>query len=182
MKTVYTLPFVLACLLSTCVAIPDGAEAVKPFDTQRYLGTWYEVVRTDNRFERGLDNVTATYSKRDDGLIRVHNQGHDTKKGKWNDIVGKAKPVDDSGQARLKVSFFGPLYSGYNVIALDADYRHALVVGNDMSYVWLLSREPDMPADVRKAYMDKAHALGADTAAFIHVRHDRSDRPTADQS
>lgn len=175
MKTAY---MITGGLLAACAKIPDGAQAVAPFDTSRYLGTWYEVVRSDNRFERGLNNVKAIYSLRDDGLIEVHNEGYDTARGVWNDIVGKAKPVDISGQARLKVSFFGPFYSGYNVIALDADYRHALVVGNDMSYVWLLSREPAMPLSVRKQYMDKVHALGADTTTFIRVRHDRNARPT----
>ena len=160
--------------LVACANIPDGVQAVRPFDTQRYMGTWYEIMRSDNRFERGLDNVTATYTVRVDGAVEVRNQGYDAAKERWDDIVGKAKPVGDPTEGRLKVSFFGPFYSGYNVIALDKEYRHALVVGGDLGYVWLLSRSPGMPATVRKDYLDRVHAMGVDTTALIRVKHDRA--------
>ena len=49
---------------------------VKEFNLQRYLGKWYEIARYDHRFERGLHYVTAEYSKRPDGKIKVLNCGH----------------------------------------------------------------------------------------------------------
>ena len=130
-----TIVLLIAVTLVACVDIPDSVTAVKDFSPERYAGRWYEVVRSDNRFERGMDNVTAHYTLGDKGRITVHNQGYRVDKSRWDDITGKAYPVGDAGEARLKVSFFGPFYSGYNVIALDADYQHALVVGSDLSYV-----------------------------------------------
>ncbi|HEY0899157.1 MAG TPA: lipocalin family protein [Sphingobacteriaceae bacterium] len=109
--------------LVSCVSIPKGATAISPFDQNKYLGKWYEIARFDFKFERNLNNVTATYSLNEDGSIRVENRGFDTVKREWKEALGKAKFVENPNVARLKVSFFGPFYSGYNVIALDPDYQ-----------------------------------------------------------
>src|SRR3982750_1017880 len=82
---------VIALSLSSCVSIPKGALAVKPFEKEKYLGTWYEIARFDFRFEKGLDHVTATYSKLDESTIRVDNKGFDVKNQKWKESTGKAK-------------------------------------------------------------------------------------------
>src|SRR5512147_1513697 len=129
---------ILCLSLCGCVGIPENVQPVKGFEVDRYLGTWYEVARLDHAFERGLERVTAEYSLRDDGGIRVVNRGFDPVKGVWKEAEGKAYFVGPSDVARLKVSFFGPFYGGYNVIALDREnYRYALVCGPDTSYLWL---------------------------------------------
>lgn len=152
-----------------CKNIPDGATAVQPFDQQRYLGTWYEIARFDFRFERNLRNVTATYSLRDDGLIKVDNRGYDSLKKEWKQSVGKARPAGDPKVAMLKVSFFGPFYAGYNVIALDAEYKYALVAGQSLEYLWILSREKTIPDSIRNNYLELAKKIGYDTSRLVWV-------------
>lgn len=156
--------------LWSCRQIPEGATAVKPFDKQRYLGKWYEIARLDNRFERGLTQVTAEYSLNEDGSIRVQNRGYRTEKKKWSEAIGKAKFAGDENVAMLRVSFFGPFYAGYNVIALDKDYRYALVAGDSHAYLWILSREKSIPADIKDAYLTTARNAGYDTAKLLWVK------------
>lgn len=175
--------FVAACslgflaLLNSCSSIPKKAEAVKNFDVDRYLGTWYEIARFDFRFERDLDNVSAQYSLNEDGNVRVLNSGYNYKTGEWKKADGLAKFREDKNTAKLKVSFFGPFYAGYNVIALDENYRYALVAGKNLDYLWILSRTKDIPDDVKTNYLKIAERIGYDTSKLIWVKHDRSDNP-----
>lgn len=164
----------LALLLSACSYLPpQGIEPVSPFELQRYLGQWYEIARLDHAFERGLSDIGATYSLNDDGSVRVLNRGYDIERGKWKDAVGRAVFTGDTNTAALKVSFFGPFYGGYNVIALDPDYRWSMVMGPDRSYLWILSREKRLPADIRDRLLQKARAVGVDTDKLIWVSHSR---------
>lgn len=148
-------------------------EVVKPFDQKKYLGKWYEIARLDYSWEKNLDNVTAMYSLRGDGKIKVDNKGYNIKKEKWEESVGKAAPASDPTEGRLKVSFFGPFYSGYNVVAIDQAYTYALVAGEDTKYLWILSREKTIPDSVKESYIKKAQSLGYDTDALIWVKHNR---------
>jgi apolipoprotein D and lipocalin family protein len=162
-----------AALLAGCAQIPDGVEAVRGFDAERYLGQWYEIARLDHRFERGLDSISATYTARDDGGIDVLNRGYDRATGEWREARGKARFVGPRDTAMLEVSFFGPFYGGYNVVDLDPDYRLALVVGPTRGYLWVLSRRPDPPRDAVDRVVKRAGELGFDTGALIWVRHDQ---------
>jgi apolipoprotein D and lipocalin family protein len=159
--------------LAAFMKVPKSFIVVKPFDLQKYLGKWYEIARLDYKWERHLDNVTATYSLKENGDVRVDNKGYDFIKGEWEESIGKAKPVDDPQEGRLKVSFFGPFYSAYNVIAIDKDYKYALVAGESTKYLWILSREKTIPEEVKQEYLQKARALGYKTEELIWVRHDR---------
>ena len=160
-------------LFSSCATIPEGAVAVTPFKKEKYLGKWYEIARLDFRFERDLNNTTAEYSLNDDGSIRVDNQGYNYVKKEWKQAIGKAKFAGEENVAMLKVSFFGPFYSGYNVIALDDDYRYALVVGKSLKYLWILARGTTIPDDVRQRYLKIAEEIGYNTSALIWVEHNR---------
>ena len=160
----------LALLLAGCVDKPDNIEPVKPFEAQRYLGKWYEIARLDHSFERGLSQVTADYSMRDDGDIKVVNRGYDAAKKEWKESEGKAKFVGAKDEGYLKVSFFGPFYGSYIVFDLAPDYSHSLVSGPDKSYLWILSRTPQMDASTQKRLVDKAQALGYDTSKLIYVK------------
>lgn len=154
-----------------CRTIPEGVEAVQPFDKTRYLGKWYEIARLDFRFERHLNNTSAEYTLNDDGSIRVLNRGYDTLKQEWVEASGKARFVGEDTIGMLKVSFFGPFYSGYNVLAIDADYRYALVGGSSLEYLWILAREPALPESVKAAYLKQAEAIGYATEELIWVQH-----------
>ncbi len=148
---------------------PKGVEAVKNFDQAKYLGTWYEIARLDYKWEKNMDHVTATYSLKENGTIKVDNKGFDVKKNKWKQSVGKAKPVKDATEGRLKVSFFGPFYAGYNVVAIDKDYKYALVIGGSTDYMWILSREKTIPEEIKQQYTAKAKDLGVKINELIWV-------------
>jgi len=147
-------------------------DVVKPFDQKKYLGKWYEIARLDYVWERNLNNVTATYSFRKDGKIKVDNKGYNIKKKKWEESVGKAKSIANSQEGALEVSFFGPFYAAYNIVAIDDAYQYALVVGGSTKYMWILSREKTMPEDIKKKYLEKAQSLGYNTDALIWVKQD----------
>jgi apolipoprotein D and lipocalin family protein len=161
-----------ALSLSGCAtAPPAGVSAVTPFDLQRYLGTWYEVARLDHRFERGLSRVTARYSLNPDGSVKVINRGYNAEKGAWSEVDGRALFTGDTNTGSLKVSFFGPFYGGYHVIALDPAYRWAMVIGPDPSYLWILAREPRIANDVRARLLAQASVAGVNTTGLIWVDH-----------
>lgn len=159
----------------TRIGLPEGATPVTNFDANRYLGQWYEIARFDYRFEKGLKNVSAHYSLNKDGSIKVVNRGQKIDNGKWEQSTGKAKFVADEHTGRLKVSFFGPFYAGYNVIAIDDNYQYALVAGNDLDYLWLLSRAPIMPDDVKADYLQKAFRIGYDVGRLIWTEQNAAD-------
>ncbi|HEX8615897.1 MAG TPA: lipocalin family protein, partial [Telluria sp.] len=145
-------------------------EPVANFDSVKYLGKWYEIARMDHSFERGLSRVSAEYSMRDDGGIKVVNRGYNAEKAQWKESVGKAYFVEKPDVGYLKVSFFGPFYGSYIVFDLERDnYSYSLVSGPDKSYFWLLSRTPTMDDATKKRLVDKAQALGFDTSKLIYV-------------
>jgi len=155
-----------------CTGIPDGVRAVRNFQADCYLGVWYEIARLDHSFERGLNNVSATYTLRKDGGIDVLNRGYDVKKGKWKEARGKAYFIGSKDEGRLKVSFFGPFYGAYNIIALDQNhYRYTLVCGPNRSYLWILAREKLLDKNTLDKLVTLAGGLGFNTEDLIYVRH-----------
>ncbi len=163
------LAFLALVLFNACETIPEGAKAVKPFEVNKYLGTWYEIARMDFKFERDLKNVTATYSLNDNGTIKVLNQGFNINTNERKQAEGKAKFVDLTDEAKLKVSFFGPFYAGYNVVALDAEYKYALIAGQSLEYLWILSREKTIPDSIKTEYLKIAEGIGYKTSDLIWV-------------
>jgi len=170
-------------LLAGCTGVPDGIAPVGDFDLERYLGTWYEIARLDHGFERGLSRVTASYSLREDGGVSVVNRGYDSESAEWKEAVGKAFPNGGPGVGRLKVSFFGPFYGGYNIIALDhVGYQYSMVCGPNRSYLWILARTPDLPASLVEDLVSRAAALGFATQELIFVEHQAADQNGGGQS
>lgn len=157
--------------LFSCSTIPEGATAVHSFDSEKYLGKWYEIARIDFKYEKDLNNTTAEYSLNNDGTIKVVNRGYNTVKEEWSEAIGKAKFVGDKDIAMLKVSFFGPFYAGYNVIAIDEDYQYALVAGAKLKYLWILSRETSIPEEVKTEYLKIAKEVGYDTSRLLWIEH-----------
>lgn len=161
-------------LLGACTGVPKGIDTVDGFELARYLGTWYEVARLDHRFERDLSDVTATYSLREDGGVRVVNRGFNQRKDEWDEAVGKAYIIDDPSAGRLKVSFFGPFYGGYNIVALDKKgYEWSMVVGPNRSYLWILARNPNLDKAVLDRLVQSANELGFTTNELIFPTHGR---------
>lgn len=164
-------------LFNSCASIPQKAKPVENFEVNRYLGTWYEVARFDFRFEKDLDNTSANYTLDKKGNVIVLNSGYNFVKNKWSKADGLAKFRGDKNIAALKVSFFGPFYSGYNVIALDESYQYALIAGKNLDYLWILSRTKELPDEIKTEYLKIAEEIGYDTSRLIWIKHDKDDNP-----
>jgi len=160
----------LSLFLAACTGMPEGVKPVSGFELDRYLGKWYEIARLDHSFERGLSRVTAEYSLREDGGVRVVNRGFSAAKGEWDEAEGKAYFVESPDLGYLKVSFFGPFYGSYVVFELDReDYQYAFISGPDTSFLWLLARTPTVSVDVLRRFIERSQALGFDTDSLVLV-------------
>ena len=144
---------------------------VKELDIQKYLGLWYEIARYDHSFERGLVGVTAAYSMRDDGKIKVINSGYkNSLEGEFSQAVGKAKipnPIEEPG--KLKVSFFLFFYGDYYVLELDKNYQWVLIGSSSDKYLWILSRQPQMDPALYKELLSKLQKRGYDVSNLIKI-------------
>ena len=157
------------CLfLAGCTGTPEGIRPVGNFELERYLGRWYEIARLDHSFERGLSHVTAEYSMRQDGGVRVLNKGYDTEQQQWQSAEGRAYFVDSPDTGHLRVSFFGPFYGAYVIFKLDQDnYQYSYISGYNRDYLWLLARTPTVSDDVLQDFITTAQELGFATEALI---------------
>lgn len=163
------LSILILIFISGCTGLPEGISPVQNFEANRYLGKWYEIARLDHSFERGMQNVTAEYSTREDGGIKVINRGFDTESNSWSEAEGKAYFMEDSSSAYLKVSFFGPFYGSYIVFDLGENYEYSLVTSSNRSYLWLLSRTAVIDAKVKNNLLKKMNDLGFQTEDLIFV-------------
>jgi len=164
--------------LVACTGLPEGVQPVQPFDANRYLGTWYEIARLDHSFERGLEQVSAQYSLREDGGIRVLNKGYSVEEGKWQEAEGKAYPMGTANEGYLKVSFFGPFYGAYGIFELDQqDYQYAFVSGYSTDYLWLLARTPQVSPQLIERFKAEAARRGFATDQLIFVRQESATSP-----
>jgi apolipoprotein D and lipocalin family protein len=140
-------------------------EVVDHVDLARYAGTWYEIATIPQRFQKDCVGVTATYSLRPDGKIRVINRCRKkTLDGELRDIEGKAWVVDAKTNAKLKVQFFWPFSGDYWIIELDPDYRWAVVGHPNRSYLWILSRTPQMAPALYDDLLNRIGNKGYDIA------------------
>lgn len=149
-------------LLGCAVSVPAHIQPITGFDAAKYAGTWYEIARIEQWFEKDLIQTSAHYTLLSDGSMQVVNRGFHPAKQAWMESEGKARFLGDSRVAALKVSFFGPFYGGYNVVSLDSDYQVALVIGQSTGYFWLLSRKPHLPQTEIYQLLQKAQAMGVD--------------------
>jgi len=157
-------------ILTACLGMPKNVQPVSDFELNRYLGKWYEIARLDHSFERGLTQVTAEYSLKPDGGVKVINRGYSAAKQEWKEAEGKAYFVNGDNEAYLKVSFFGPFYGAYVVFGLDQqDYQYAFISGPDTDYLWLLARTPTVSPEVIQQFIKMAKARGFDTDSLIYV-------------
>jgi len=165
--------FMSLCFIFTvgCKSVPQNIVPITNFDAQKYLGKWYEIARFDFLFERNMSNVTAEYVENDDGSILVINRGYNLNQHEWKKSEGKAKFREGVDIGALKVSFFGPFYSDYTVLAIDDSYSYALVGGKNYDYLWILSRTPDMPYSIQQQYVDMAESIGFDTENLVWTIH-----------
>ena len=135
--------FVCGCGIIGNTSKNSTLEVVSSVDINRYLGTWYEIARYPNRFQKNCLNSKAIYTMRNDGNINVVNQcSKIDEPGKIKEAKGKAWVVDKNTNAKLKVSFFWPFSGDYWIIQLSPDYSYAVVGHPERKYLWILAREP----------------------------------------
>ena len=150
-----------------------GLPVVTSVDLHKYIGPWYEIMRLPNSFESGLTCVKAEYSFKPNGDIQVLNSGH-----KIDDVAtvktatGTAWVPDPAEPAKLKVRFFWPFSGNYWILALDPNYRYAMVGDPSRDYLWILSREKTLPAETLNALLTQAKAQGFDTARLVRTNQD----------
>ncbi len=170
-KTIKIL-LLFVVLISSCKAQNNMIDktVVKHLDLKRYMGTWYELARYDHKFERGMKGVTATYSFRDDGKIKVVNRGFKgSLDGPVSEAIGKAKVPDKNEPGKLKVSFFWIFYGDYFVLDLDENYQWALIGSSSDKYLWILSRTPQISEDLYQQLLGKLTQRGYDVEKLIKV-------------
>jgi apolipoprotein D and lipocalin family protein len=153
--------------LSACQSAPVGNTAVpqpvKAVALDRYLGRWYEFARYENPFEHNCAGVTADYSLRPDGSIKVLNACHKgAPNGPANSATGRAKTTGDRLGAKLKVSFFGPFFADYWVLDHADDYSWSIVGEPSGRYLWVLTRKPVLAAEEKDALIQRVKAMGYD--------------------
>ncbi|MFO7616462.1 MAG: lipocalin family protein [Bacteroidales bacterium] len=161
-------------LSPSCTSAQDRLDrtTVESLDLDRYLGTWYEIARFPHSFEKDLQGVTATYSYRKDGKIKVLNQGYKGSiNGPLKTAVGKAKVPDPNKPSELKVSFFLFFYADYLVLELEPNYQWALVGSSSENFLWILSRTPVMEPEVYDRLVANAKARGYDVGRLQKVSH-----------
>ena len=134
---------ILALLALIGCASPAPLPVVDAVDLQRYAGRWYVWARFDHTFERGCSCSVAEYTVMSD-YVKVVN--YCLEEGSWRTIEGKAFPVEGSNNAKLKVQFFWPFKGDYYIISLDSTYQHVLVGEPGRSYLWMMSRIPQISA------------------------------------
>lgn len=168
-KTAFCIASV--CLLNACTSVPAGIKPVKDFELPRYLGKWHEIARFDHSFEKGLEQVSAEYSMRDDGGVKVLNRGFNAEKQQWDEAQGKAYFVETNDVGHLKVAFFGPFYASYVIFMLDkTNYSYAMITGPNRDYLWILARSPELSPQVQKLILQEAVTAGFDTDKLIWVK------------
>ncbi len=152
-------------LLSACHSYKQ-LDTVDEVDLSRYQGIWYDIAHLPQKFQEGCSCVTARYQQMAD-YVQVVNTC--MKDGEMKTIEGKAFPVEGSGNSRLEVQFFWPFKGDYFVLALDKDYRYALVGSPDRKGLWILGRQPRISAMQVKEYLNLSEDLGFDTSAMIYT-------------
>jgi apolipoprotein D and lipocalin family protein len=168
-KLLLLIMLTVSFLLTGCKTYekPQNVKPVENFKLNEYLGTWYEIVRLEHRFEKGMEAITATYSMRDDNGVKILNKGYKTAQKEWSDAEGKAYFVGASDEGFLKVSFFGPFYGSY--VVMDTDYKtYTMISGPDLSYFWILSRTPKLDQETLNKLLAKAKDAGFDTSVLIY--------------
>lgn len=152
------------------VGNPHVPEPAKPVDLQSYLGRWFEIARYDQHFELGCEAATADYALRSDGRIAVRNRCRKSD-GTLKEARGIAKIVDAVTGAKLKVSFFGPIYGNYWILDHGDDYSWSIVGEPSGRYLWILSRVAHPGDEQLRGLINRAAAIGYDTSMLIFDKH-----------
>jgi apolipoprotein D and lipocalin family protein len=149
-------------------------QTVPSVDVSRYMGTWHEIAKYPNGFQKEcVSHTQATYSQQADGRVQVFNRCK-TDKGEWREALGVARQIGGPTSARFKVrfapvwlSFMPQVWGDYWIIDLDTDYQWVVVSEPQREYLWILSRTPQMPMAIYQALLGKLGRLGFDLQRIV---------------
>jgi apolipoprotein D and lipocalin family protein len=145
-------------------------ETVPHVDLTRYMGTWYDIASFPQRFQKGCTGTIATYTLRADGTVEVLNRcARGSLDGKVTVARGRARVVDQTTNAKLKVSFFWPFWGDYWVVDLGKDYEYAVVGHPNRQYLWILSRTPTLAPDVYDGIVERLKRQHYDTSRLVRT-------------
>ncbi len=160
---------IFSILVSSCTNAQITSKPINNFDVNKYLDKWYEIARTDNRFERGCTDVMANYSLRKDGGLNVVNKC--LVSGKEKVATGRAYFKNERNIGSLRVTFFWPFYGNYNIVYLDDNYQYAIIDGGSSEYLWILSRSKTLDDTTLKMLLEKIKQNGFDPASLTYTDH-----------
>ena len=166
------LLILLSMAASLSLTKAQELQTVEKVDFPRYAGTWYEIARLPNSFEKGLECVTATYTLKSNGKIQVLNRGYSVKKDKYQTARGTAHVPDPAFPGRLKVTFFWPFYGNYYITELDEKYQYALVGDPSRKYLWVLSRTKELDENTYSRLINVARDRGFAVEEMLRIRQD----------
>ncbi len=172
MKILLVLMFAITAAVLWYSCRPSRSLPVVQVDLKKYQGRWYEIASIPLRFSRNCACTFAEYTADEQGFVRVYNQCLNTKTNSVDSIRGKAFPVKNSGNGKLRVQFFWPFRGDYYIIDLDSNYQRAMVGSPDRNTLWILSRQRNMDEPTYQASLDKATALGFDVGRLKKTRQD----------
>jgi apolipoprotein D and lipocalin family protein len=160
----------LVLLLSACSS-NENLLIVNSVDLEKYTGKWYEIARLPQSFEKNCACVTAEYAILSESKVEVKNTCWDTTSNKFKVSEGVAKPIKDLNNAGLSVQFFWPFSGGYYVMALDSNYKYALIGNPNRKYLWILSRTPSLEKSRLDSLKSIAEKNGYDLSSLIETEH-----------
>ena len=171
----FVYPLILLLVMS-CATQKESVKTVDEVNLERYAGRWYEIAHLPARFQKNCECTTAEYDLTDKGYVKVINRCRKSDTGKWTLASGKAFPVPNTGNSRLKVQFFWPFKGDYRIIALDKDYQYAMVGSNSRKYLWILSRTPQLDDGIYHRLLDQAENQGYEVKKLIVTNQDCGQR------
>ena len=150
-------------------------KVVDKVDLEKYSGKWFEIAAIPEKHEKGCSNTTAEYSLTEEGYVKVINScNKDIIDETENHVEGKAYPVKNSNNAKLKVEFQWPFKGDYWIMELDKDYKYAMVGHPDRKYLWILSRTNNLSTDIYNSLLKKAEQQGYDISKVKKTEHYKS--------
>ena len=164
---------IFSLLLLFCGCAPKSyphLPTVSTLSLEKYMGTWYEIARYENRFEEGCVGASAEYTMQED-FLHVINRCLNEKGEEISKAYGKAYAVENSENTKLKVSFFWPFYGNYWVLILAEDYRYVLIGEPSREYLWILSRTKSLTKDDLNNILIKLPSLGYDASKLYFTRY-----------
>ena len=177
-----TFKYFFALIFIACTGLAPAAQplpTVPAVDLPRYLGTWFEIAKFPNWFQRKcVANTRAEYSLRSDGSLQVTNRCK-MASGKVDEAIGTARQIGSASSPKLQVRFapdwlslIPAVWGDYWVIALDENYQWVAVSEPGRDYLWVLSRTPRMEPQTYADLMLRLSGLGLDVQKLELTAHD----------